>query len=73
MTLGARVTAKSGAAATLGDSEAVEAVCVGGLLGSSLQSLQQMTGGVLPTRVLDAAVHLLNYELLAALLRLCRR
>mmetsp|Transcript_12524 Transcript_12524/g.25155 ORF Transcript_12524/g.25155 Transcript_12524/m.25155 type:complete len:196 (+) Transcript_12524:1658-2245(+) len=73
MTLGARATAKSGAASTLGDSEAIEAVCVGGLLGSSLKSLQQMTGGRMPDRILETTVHLLNGELIPALRRLCRR
>lgn len=70
MLMGARSTAKSGIAAGLGDGEAVVAVCVGGLLGSSLGSLQLMTGGVMPDFVLDAIVHMLNGRYLSALARL---
>ena len=75
MTFFAKQTAKSGAASGLGDGDEAEAVCVGGLLGSSFGSLQLMTGGALPTQVVDAIVHLLNGRLYSAVLRVlgCKR
>ena len=63
-------TAKSGLSAGLGEGDAVVAVCVSGLLGSSLGSLQLMTGGVMPDNVRDAIVHVLNNEWLRAVMRL---
>ena len=70
MTMGARSTANSGAAAGLGDGDAAVQIMVGGLLGSSFQSLQLMTGGVLPQFVIDAAIHVINGRCLSAIARL---
>jgi len=67
---GAERTAKGGAAAGLGDGDAAVAVCVNGALGSSPGSLQLMTGGVLPVRVLAFLVHVLNGAYWSALLTL---
>lgn len=70
LVLGAKSTAKGGLAKGLGDGEAVMQVCVGGLLGSSIGSLQLMTGGVLPDCAKEFFVYMLNGRYLSALARL---
>ena len=70
MVMGAKRTATSGAAAGLGEGDAAVQIVVGGLLGSTFQSLQLMTGGVMPTWSIDVLVHLINGRLLSALARL---
>ena len=70
LVMGARRTARSGGASGLGDVYTAEQVVVGGLLGSSLGSLQLMTGGVMPNHVLEALLHFVNGNFMSAILRL---
>ena len=63
----AELFARRGAASGLGDGEAVVNVVVEGLKGSSLRTLQLMTGGALSDRGVQMLLHCFNGRPLAAL------
>ena len=69
LVIGAKQSAKGGVATGLGEGEAAVSVVVGGLKGSSLRSLQLMTGGMFTDTIVEALVHLFNGRLLSAFLR----
>ena len=54
----------------LGDGDAAISVVVGGLKGSSLRTLQLMTGGGMGDKIVQVLLHLFNGRPLAALMHL---
>ena len=56
----AKQTTKTGAASAFGDEAAAMQVVVYGLKGSSLRTLQLMTGGGMGDRIVQTLLHLFN-------------
>lgn len=70
LVIGAKQSAKSGVASGLGDGDAAVSVVVGGLLGSSLRSLQLMTSGMFNDTIIETLVHMFNGRPFSAMARL---
>lgn len=70
LVIGAKQSAKAGAAEGLGDGDAAVSVVVGGLLGSSLRSLQLMTSNMFNDTIIEILLHLFNGKPFSAIGRL---